>query len=231
MGIWSWLTGREAEKARAPVVVPVPAPIPVLAVGDPVGALPKPVPVDVPVPAAKAAISDFSAAMEFILRPDNDGQPYHHDPRDHGGMTAWGVTAATWAAHNRQPLAWATKERMQALKREDVYPVYLKGFWDANNCDGLPRGVGFVVFNMGCGTGPKPAAIILQRLLGLAEDGRIGPVTLAAARAWDPVKLTKAYTDACLAWYKLLKQYPIYGRGWSRRATQAGEIAGRLAAG
>ncbi|MCK8787094.1 hypothetical protein M0638_22215 [Roseomonas sp. NAR14] len=174
-------------------------------------------------------MNHFPEFFDFILAPNNDGQPYHLDPRDPGGMTAWGVIAATWASYHGKPLAWATKARMQKITREDVRPIYRQEYWDRWRCDELPAGIDLVVADMSCGNMVQ-APIILQRLLGVAQDGKIGPITVAKAHAVrDVAGFLDRYETGRIAFYRTLSTWPIYGGGWSRRAREATALGKRLA--
>lgn len=58
-------------------------------------------------------------------------------------------------------------------------------------------------------------------MLGVADDGNLGPITmLALQRAWkvrDEALLDEYHTSR-LAFYKLLSDYAKFGRGWDARA-------------
>nr|WP_281004920.1 putative peptidoglycan-binding domain-containing protein [Mesorhizobium kowhaii] len=66
-------------------------------------------------------------------------------------------------------------------------------------------------------SGPGRAAKTLQAALGVAQDGRIGPATLAAARAKPADVTIDALCDARLAFLKRLPTWATFGRGWSDR--------------
>ena len=61
----------------------------------------------------------------------------------------------------------------------------------------------------------------LQRMVGTKEDGVLGPVTLAKlaekAKAEGRNALIVQYQDAREGYYKLLKTFPTFGKGWLRR--------------
>nr|WP_292315263.1 putative peptidoglycan-binding domain-containing protein [Mesorhizobium sp.] len=66
-------------------------------------------------------------------------------------------------------------------------------------------------------SGPGRAAKYLQAVLGVVQDGRIGPATLAAARAKSAGVVIDALCDARLAFLERLPTWPSFGRGWSAR--------------
>ncbi|WP_331254740.1 putative peptidoglycan-binding domain-containing protein [Methylobacterium currus] len=60
----------------------------------------------------------------------------------------------------------------------------------------------------------------LQRALGLADDGRLGPVTLAALQGRDGPGLIDAVCDGRLTFLRALSTWPRFGRGWVRRVEE-----------
>ena len=60
----------------------------------------------------------------------------------------------------------------------------------------------------------------LQRALGIADDGRLGPVTLAALAGRDVPALVNALCDGRLAFLRALSTWPRFGRGWGRRVEE-----------
>ncbi|MGT2468613.1 putative peptidoglycan-binding domain-containing protein [Mesorhizobium atlanticum] len=66
-------------------------------------------------------------------------------------------------------------------------------------------------------SGPGRAAKYLQAVLGVVQDGRIGPATLAAAGAKPAGVVIDALCDARLAFLEKLPTWPSFGRGWSVR--------------
>jgi lysozyme family protein len=66
-------------------------------------------------------------------------------------------------------------------------------------------------------SGPGRAAKYLQAVLGVVQDGRIGPATLAAAGAKPAGFVIDALCDARLAFLEKLSTWPSFGRGWSAR--------------
>jgi lysozyme family protein len=161
----------------------------------------------------------FDAAIAFVWRPDNDGQGYHDDPRDPGGATTWGVTFATWSAWQRLHGTTPTLAAFRVLGPDDLRTLYRALFWNACQCGALPLGVGLVVFDAAVGSAPLHAARWLQQVVGVTQDGEIGPETIAAARRMPPVVTINALATTREAFYASLPTFRVYGRGWDRRAT------------
>ncbi len=176
-------------------------------------------------------MSAFDDAMAFNWRPENDGQGFHDDPRDPGGATSWGVTFATWTAWQALHRAPADLETFRALPATAFLPLYHTLFWTAVQGDSLPPGVSLSVFDAAVGSAPAHAARFLQAVVGTVQDGMIGPVTLAAARALVPAQVITCLCEEREAYYARLPTFRIYGRGWNRRAEDCQKLALTIAGG
>ena len=61
---------------------------------------------------------------------------------------------------------------------------------------------------------------MLQRALGVRQDGALGPVTLAAAAAADSGLLVARFSGARLQLLADLPTWPSFGKGWARRVAE-----------
>ena len=114
-----------------------------------------------------------------------------------------------------------TATDIKALTPDDVAPLYLRNYWNADQCEALPSGLDLCVFDSAVNNGDGRAAIILQNLIGAKPDGAIGSATRAAVLAYvAKVGLAQTidnYLNARLAFYKTLSGYPEVGHGWTNR--------------
>jgi len=153
----------------------------------------------------------FPAALEEILRHEGG---YVDHPRDPGGCTNLGITLATYRAHVSRG---ATCADVRGLTRATAARIYRRKYWDLVRGDDLAAGLDLAVFDFAVNSGPARAAKFLQRLLGVAADGIIGPVTLEAAERHDPRHLVRQLCQRRLSWLQRLRHWSTFGRGWSRR--------------
>lgn len=156
------------------------------------------------------ARENFTGALAGVLV--HEGLWSDH-PSDPGGATMKGVTLATY----RRYRPGATKEQLRNISDEELRTIYRDGYWDETRGDDLPSGVDYAVFDFAVHSGPSRAAKFLQRIVGVPQDGRIGPVTLAAVRSADPGTIIIRLCDDRLAWLKTLSTFSTFSRGWSRR--------------
>ena len=133
-----------------------------------------------------------------------------------------GVTAIVWATWTGKP---APIEVMKQLTKEDIKPMYKCKYWDAVQGDHLPSGVDISVADFGVNAGPSRAAKRLQRVVMATQDGKIGPKTLSMVFNMEPAALLDKYAEARESYYRSLKTFEIYGRGWLRRNDEVLEKA------
>ena len=138
-------------------------------------------------------------------------------PRDPGGMTNLGVTQRVWEEWVGHPVS---EKEMRALTPAIVAPMYKKKYWDKVSGDLLPSGVDLAVFDFAVNSGPGRAAKMLQRALGVTEDGAIGPKTLAKVLTIDSSQLIADYNDARLEFLKSLPTWDDFGNGWDTRVAR-----------
>jgi lysozyme family protein len=92
-------------------------------------------------------------------------------------------------------------------------------YWDAQRCDELPSGVDYTVFDYGVNSGIGRAKKVLQRVVGVTDDGELGPITMRAVAAHDPQTIITAVNDERLRFLQSLKTWRIFGKGWQRRVS------------
>jgi lysozyme family protein len=153
-------------------------------------------------------------AMTALLK--HEGGFVNH-PADPGGMTNLGVTQRVWEEWVGHPV---DEKEMRSLTPEKVAPMYKQKYWDKIRGDDLPSGVDMAVFDCCVNSGPGRAAKMLQRVLGLTEDGAIGPNTLSKALSIDSSKLIADYNAARLAFLQSLPTWATFGKGWGNRVAQ-----------
>ena len=163
-------------------------------------------------------------AMVALMKHEGN---FSNHPKDPGGMTNLGVTQRVWEEWVGHPVS---EKEMRALTPAIVAPMYKKKYWDKVHGDDLPSGVDLAVFDFAVNSGPGRAAKMLQRVLGVAEDGAIGPQTLAKAVSIDSSKLIADYNAARLAFLQALPTWATFGNGWGRRVAEVSTEATNMTA-
>jgi lysozyme family protein len=168
------------------------------------------------------AASNWKQAFEQMLASEGG---FTDDERDNGnklpdgrkGSTMLGVTQFNWEQHIGHQV---THDQMRKLTPADVEPLYKKKYWDAVRADELPSGIDYILFDMGVNAGPGRSIKIMQSALGVTPDGGLGPITMKAVLAADPVELINRFSEEKEAFYRSLKDFQVYGKGWLNRVEQ-----------
>lgn len=135
-------------------------------------------------------------------------------PKDPGGATNMGITLATFRRHIKRN---GTVSDLKRMTWEQAAKVYRSQYWNKVRGDDLPPGVDYTVFDFAVNSGPSRAAKFLQRIVGVEQDGEIGPITLAAVNRMAPADVINGVCDARLSFMQGLKTWPTFRKGWSRR--------------
>lgn len=111
------------------------------------------------------------SVVDDIIR--REGSKYTNYPADKGGPTKFGITLRTLAEWRKSEVTPWDVEHMQEQEARDIYRVRYIAPWGiiAN-----PRLRDFLI-DAGVNHGIPKATMMLQRALGVKEDGDIGPIT------------------------------------------------------
>lgn len=157
---------------------------------------------------------NFARALTLVLRHEGG---YVNHPADPGSHTNKGVTIATYRAYVNPK---GTVSDLKKITDEQVAKVYKAQYWDAVKGDDLPSGLDYAVFDYAVNSGPARAAKHLQAVLGVAQDGKIGPQTVAKANSLYAPSTISALCDKRMAFLKGLPTWGTFGKGWSRRVEE-----------
>ena len=114
---------------------------------------------------------------------------------------------------------------MQGLTHDDVYPIYKENYWDRVRGDELPSGVDWSVFDWGVNSGTSRSAKALQRIVGVEQDGGIGPMTLQAVAEMEEAEIIEQMHYVREKFYRSLSTFDTFGKGWLRRNDETKEQA------
>ena len=155
--------------------------------------------------------NNFQECLVKVLK--HEGGFVNH-PKDPGGMTNLGVTKKVWEE-------WIGHEADEKAMREWtpalVGPMYEMKYWRTSYCEKLPRGLDLLVFTMAVNSGSGRSVKLLQDAIGVVADGVIGPNTMAKINEANVETLIDKFSEARTAYYKGLKLFPVFGRGWVAR--------------
>jgi len=154
---------------------------------------------------------NFDKCLKMLL--SHEGGFVNH-PEDPGGITNLGVTKKVYDEWTGSE---STEQEMRDLTPEDVAPIYKKNYWDRVKGDSLPSGLDWACFDWAVNSGSGRPAKAVQRAVGATQDGAIGPQTLGLIMEKDPEEIINYVYGVRQDFYKSLKTFETFGRGWTRR--------------
>lgn len=166
---------------------------------------------------------NFDRCLTELLKHEGG---YSNHPQDKGGRTNLGVTQRVYEAWVGHPVS---EQIMRSLTPQHVRALYKANYWDAVKGDDLPAGVDMCVFDFAVNAGVSRAARYLQLMTGAAADGKVGVNTLRQLQQYvlthDLTHAVDRYQDLREAYYRKLKTFPTFGRGWLRRVADVRRAA------
>jgi len=162
--------------------------------------------------------SDTLFEQAFALTVGAEGG-FQNDETDRGNWTGgdvgkgqlrgtkFGVSAATYPTLD-----------IQTLTLDQARDIYRRDFWQPLRCDELPRLIAILMFDAGVNNGRGNAVRFLQRALDIADDGVLGPITLAVLKAHgDFWGVAEQMQRERIRLMRKLSTWPRYGGGWAER--------------
>ena len=170
---------------------------------------------------------EYNRCLEMILHHEGG---YVDHPDDPGGETNLGVTKKVYEAYCKKN--GIRQKSMRDLEILDVAPIYKTEYWDRVKGDDLHPALALCVFDFGVNAGTGRAAKYLQKMIGATADGAIGPATLRALETYVKQEGLKGaiqnYQKDRLAYYKKLKHFKTFGKGWTRRNKETTAAAKKM---
>jgi lysozyme family protein len=153
---------------------------------------------------------------------------YSNHPKDPGGPTMYGITAATLGNARKLGRA-ATADEVKALSLSEARDILSSQYLDTVKFDDLPSGLDYAVADFSVNSGPAQAVKTLQRVLGVDRDGAVGVDTIGAITKQPIGPLIIQYQSARLAFMQGLSNWSTFKKGWTTRVKHVQEIAIQMA--
>lgn len=153
---------------------------------------------------------DFKTALKRVL--EHEGGYVNH-PADPGGETNFGITKNT-------ANQYGYTGSMRLIPADVVEKIYKGQFWNTLDCGNYHYAFGFQLFDAGVNHGIANARKMLQRAVGVKDDGVIGQITLAAIQKLPTAVLISLFNAERIQFYTKLSTFPTFGKGWMKRMVQ-----------
>ncbi len=149
---------------------------------------------------------NFNIAFDRLMGHEGG---YVNNSADPGGETKWGISKRSYPHLD-----------IKNLSREDAKKIYLKDFWNRIHGEEIYDGIAFQTFDLAVNSGIETAVRLLQRALGVADDGYWGPITRKAAKASSETDQIMLLNAVRLDFMTRLSNWGNAGKGWARRVAQ-----------
>ncbi|MBF8177258.1 glycoside hydrolase family 108 protein [Herminiimonas contaminans] len=148
---------------------------------------------------------------------------FSNDPKDPGNWTGgkpgvgilkgtkFGIAANTYPDLDIANLTLATAKA-----------IYKRDWWLKVGADEIDGAIIFQLWDFAVNAGMGNAKRALQRAVKVADDGKIGPMTIAAVKAMSVTDVLMRFNAQRLRHYTSLSTWPTFGKGWTNR------VAGNL---
>jgi lysozyme family protein len=111
------------------------------------------------------------------------------------------------------------QEDIAAMTLDRAKEIYHADRWEPNRGDDLPSVLAITMFDAAVNNGTERAAKWLQQVLGVAQDGIIGPVTLAAVGGGDGIDLARQFHQLRAHEMIHFGTWTTFADGWENRLT------------
>lgn len=158
----------------------------------------------------------FADAADLVL---NVEAGFQNNPRDNGNWTGGKRGLGELKGTNRGISAASyPHEDIRNMTSERARLLYKRDYWDVIRGDELPYPIALVTVDAGINCGITTAARWLQSALGVTADGKVGPITVAAAQlAKDPLKVAAGVCRRRIMYSITLDNFGEFGEGWVGR--------------
>ncbi len=169
-------------------------------------------------------MDNFARCFAFTLGAEGGYSDNASDPGNWtGGAVGRGELKGTKFGVSARAYPKLDIRNLTEPQAEDIYRL---DYWAALRGDELALPLALVGFDAAVNAGPHRAVCWLQQAAGLPADGVLGPTTLAALHAGNPVLLAREALVRRLEFSTHLPSWANFGLGWSRRIIAlAGELA------
>lgn len=150
---------------------------------------------------------NFAQSLANVLLSEGG---YSDNPHDSGGATNRGITQSTFDAECVKR-GWP-KSDVKFITSAQAATIYKNSYWDVEDCDNLPSGLDYAVFDWAVNSGDLKAETKLH-------------IVMAAHPNVPTDLLIDFYMDERLVFLKQLSSWQYFATGWTNRVASVREKA------
>ncbi|MFL9826229.1 glycosyl hydrolase 108 family protein, partial [Rhodoplanes sp. SY1] len=168
------------------------------------------------------AQENYARCLANTLREEGG---FTDHPRDPGGPTMRGIIQreySRWRAAHGLP-----DRSVRFITEAELQDIYAGNYWRPMLGHAWPKGPDQIVFDIAVNSGTGAAPKIMAHALGTAERSPAALARLAAASA-DQIGIVKRACARRASFYRALRTFPVFGRGWLARNARMEAIGVRM---
>lgn len=146
----------------------------------------------------------FEELARYVIDKIEGG--YVDDKNDPGGETKYGLSKKSYPNLD-----------IKSLTKDDAIKIYKIDYWDKIKCDLMGDALAAHVFDSSINCGVKSTIKMLQRAVCVKDDGIFGSITKNAVYNANELISLMSFINERYKYYRSLKLYHIYGKGWENR--------------
>lgn len=165
-------------------------------------------------------MTGFDLAFERVI--GHEGL-FTADPKDRGSWTSGviGQGQLNGTKYGISAMSYPDLDIVN-LTVDQAKAIYKRDFWDRAQADQYPAALAYQLFDIAVNNGNGNAIRMLQRAAGVADDGQVGKLTIAAVQTMSVTDAVMLLNAERLLFITKLSTWPTYGKGWTNR------VAGNL---
>lgn len=167
-------------------------------------------------------MANFDLYFEMLIKHEGG---WVNNPSDPGGETNWGITDKLDGKTDGMVDVDGDKKpdvSVKNLRKDQAKLIYKRLFWDTLKADEIKsQSVAEILFDFAVNSGVGVAARAIQKIVGAAQDGNIGPKTLAEINKKDAKQLFEEIKTFRKQFYaRIIANNPklkTFEKGWNNR--------------
>ena len=162
-------------------------------------------------------MSDVQFDLAFSRSMGNEGA-YKCEREDRGDWTSGiiGKGELRGTKYGISAMSYPTLD-IKNLTYEQAKEIYYRDWWVKLGLGNYPKALPYQLFDAAINHGWHNVAEMIQRAVGVKDDGNIGPVTMKAIQSVSEADLVLLFLAERLEFFTNIATWSKYGKGWATR--------------
>jgi lysozyme family protein len=168
-------------------------------------------------------IPTLESMLSDVIRREGG---FNDNPLDRGSATNFGITLAALTTWRQRP---TTAEDVRNLTENEARAIYTSRYLTEPGLNKIADPyVLSLAFDCAVNHGPQRVIRWLQKIVGVLDDGNLGPVTEIAVNSYEPIRLYHKLLARRIVFYGEIinndRSQAAFALGWLRRAAEFVEV-------